>query len=322
MSPAVSDNAAGQAWLASFMSQAAANNLIVDAVAFHWYGGVNLNNPAASANNFLNRVDSYHNTYNKPVWITEFAGMDFGNTISSPDLIAFNAAFLDIVVPALESRSYVQRYAWWQWGQSDNGEQADTRIIQQVNGVWTPTVIGDQYIPTYKSGETFNLNGTNYGKDTMYLKGGQVTNTGAPLRSAVGSVYALEGASTLTGTSDWGVGGGKAFILTGASLEKTGANSVSLTGVNVDNDGSLIVSAGELNIQGGSRIVGTGVTSLHAGASLSLGVAADRAGASINQPLELRGGALIANAAIDGTHSLARGRWFITTPPSRAPGCW
>ena len=41
VSPAVADTGGttgGQAWLASFMSQAAANNLQVDAVAFHWYG--------------------------------------------------------------------------------------------------------------------------------------------------------------------------------------------------------------------------------------------------------------------------------------------
>ena len=70
VSPAVADTGGatgGQAWLASFMSQATAANLKVDAVAFHWYGVSTPDNPSGAASSFLSRVDSYHNSYGKPV---------------------------------------------------------------------------------------------------------------------------------------------------------------------------------------------------------------------------------------------------------------
>ena len=105
VSPAVSDTGDGQAWLASFMSQAAAANLKVDAVAFHWYGISNPNNPAGAASSFLSRVDSYYNQYKKPVFITEFAIHDWGGAYTDAEIIEANRQFLDIVVPALESRA-------------------------------------------------------------------------------------------------------------------------------------------------------------------------------------------------------------------------
>ncbi len=332
VSPAVSDNAAGQAWLADFMAQATANNLQVDAIAFHWYGGVNLTNPAASANNFLNRVDSYHTTYGLPVWITEFAGMDFGNdAYTSPELINFNAAFLDIVVPALESRSYVERYSWWQFGQSDNGEQDDTKLINQTGGVWTPTVIGDQYIPSYASGETFNLNGISYGKDTVYLKGGTVTNTGAAVNPAVGSINALQGTSTMIGSGDWGVNGGSVAVVAGATLQKNGNNTVRFMGTSVSNEGTLIVAGGTLQVEA-ANVSGAGSLQVNAGGTLALGTTPDRTGVAINQTLNLQGGTIQTNAITDGTHvasgtitvhntsTFSGDGTLVVTGPINAPG--
>src|SRR4051794_17710555 len=52
VSPAVADTGGatgGQQWLANFMSQATANNLKVDAVAFHWYGVSTPDNPSGAA---------------------------------------------------------------------------------------------------------------------------------------------------------------------------------------------------------------------------------------------------------------------------------
>ncbi|TWU22708.1 glycosyl hydrolase [Bythopirellula polymerisocia] len=302
VSPAVSDNLEGREWLADFMSQAASMNLTIDALAFHWYGTVNIANPTASANNFLNRVDSYHNTYGLPVWITEFAGMDFGtDSYTSEELINFNAAFLDIVVPALESRSYVERYSWWQYGQQDNGEQDDTKLINQTGGVWTPTVIGDQYIPSYASGETFDIGGIAYGKDTVYLKGGTVTNSGAAISPAVGSINALQGTSTMSGSADWGAKGGRVVVAAGASLQKIGNNTVHFSGTNVTNEGTFNVTEGTLQVEA-AAISGAGNLQLSAGGKLSMGTTPDRSGVSINQSLKLQGGTIEVNTITDGAH--------------------
>ena len=214
VSPAVSDNAAGQAWLADFMTQANASNLQVDAVAFHWYGSVNINNPTASANGFLSRVDSYWNTYGLPVWITEFAGMDWGDQYTSQQIIDFNKAFLDVVIPGLESRSYVDRYSWWQFGlRNQNPDwEIDSQLFEQVNGVWTPTTLGDSYVETLMEGDSKFLNVQSTGMDTIYMRGGLISNGDTTDPSVIYAIDAIEG------NSDIGAGTGAQTIVSGGTV--------------------------------------------------------------------------------------------------------
>lgn len=91
-------------WMRDFMSGAAQKGYRVDYVTIHWYGG---NDPGG----FLNYVDYIHNLYGKPVWITEFCPADWSGNhgISAGDC----AWFMRQVIPALNSRWYVQRYAWY-----------------------------------------------------------------------------------------------------------------------------------------------------------------------------------------------------------------
>ncbi|MCA9234415.1 MAG: autotransporter-associated beta strand repeat-containing protein [Planctomycetales bacterium] len=313
VSPAGSGNE-GKVWLEEFMSIVDArnsdgdpdNDLQVDEIAFHWYGNVSTTNPVQSANSFLSTVDQYWNQYQKPIWITEFAGLDFGDDdVTSPDLIAANAAFLNVVIPGLESRSYVNRYSWWQYGQSDNGEQDDSRLVEEIGGLWRPTVIGDQYIPSYLAGEAFDVAGASHGEDTIYLRGGEIRNTGAAVDNAVTYVYAIEGESELTGSANWGVGGGWVEIDAGASLQKLSSNTVTMRGTSVNNRGLLQVSAGVLNLSGGGVLAGSGATRVDGGAVLALGDAPDRSGASFTQSLELYGGTIDAKQTIDGTHVIS-----------------
>src|SRR3989304_5203575 len=110
ISPSVADTGGatgGQAWLNSFMTQAGAEGLQVDAVAFHWYGVSTPNDPIGAANQLISRVDSYHNQYNRPVWITEFAIHDWGGNYSDAEIRAANRVFLGNVPPRLDSRYYV-----------------------------------------------------------------------------------------------------------------------------------------------------------------------------------------------------------------------
>ena len=64
---------------------------------------------------FLNHIDGLYATYNLPIWITEFAVRD-GNAATPEDNIYTDQQvynFMAEVLPGLESRSFVERYAWF-----------------------------------------------------------------------------------------------------------------------------------------------------------------------------------------------------------------
>ncbi len=256
VSPAVADTGGatgGQTWLANFMSQAATAGLQVDAVAFHWYGVSTPNDPVGAANSFLSRVDSYHNSYNKPVFITEFAIHDWGNLYSDAEMIEANRQFLDIVVPALESRSYVEGYAWYNWF-------SDSALFGGTPSV--PTTMGHTYVGSLATGEVENISGQDLGQHVAYLTGGELTmNSGAP--GTVRYINALANVSTISGTQDWGLTTGNwVRIQPGATLRKDGPNEITF-GVSTRNNGVLTVSEGSLLLK--SSVLGTGNTIVNGG---------------------------------------------------------
>lgn len=270
VSPAVSDDGNGQAWLDSFMSQVEARNsngtlrddLRVDAVAFHWYGASSPDNPIGAANQFLSRVDWYHNTYNRPVWITEFAMHDWGGNYTDEEMRQANATFLDRVIPALESRGYVEGYSFYNWF-------SDSRIVE--GNPLTPTVVGDQYVDTTLAGETRDLGGISQGTDVVYLRGGTLTNTGAAIPDAMRGLDVLGGISTISGTEDWAVSTGSGSysrIHSGGVLRKRGAAKVTLTSA-VTIDGTLQVEEGTLELAYGA-VRGAGNTHIGHGATLQV----------------------------------------------------
>ncbi|MEM9352104.1 MAG: glycosyl hydrolase [Planctomycetota bacterium] len=297
ITPGISDDPDGRAWIDDFMTQANANNYRMDGFAFHWYGASSPNGTAA-ANNFLSRVDYYWNTYGLPLWITEFAIHDWNGLYTDQQIRDANEEFLDIVIPQLESRSYVEAYSFYQ-------SFDDSRVVEDVGGILTPTNVGDAYIPAYTPGETYDLAGADDSQKIAYLKGGTLTNSGA-VSPGVKSVYAVEGHSLTSGVNDFSVSGaGWVEINAGATLEKTGANTVRLVGADINNRGSLIATSGSLSLEGGVQVAGTGAFDLHPGATISLGSAGDRAGADLAQDMQLRGGAIHSNPILDGTHSVS-----------------
>ncbi len=91
------------------MAEAASRKLNIGFIAVHWYGG-------PDSNRFLALIDRVHEFYTLPVWVTEFAVADwkstkFGtpNRFTETDVIGF----MKEVVPELERRDYVERYAWF-----------------------------------------------------------------------------------------------------------------------------------------------------------------------------------------------------------------
>jgi RNA polymerase sigma factor (sigma-70 family) len=113
-SPAVAyggDTAGG--WLDRFMSGAKAKGYRVDFITLHWYGG-DFRTPQA-----VEQLKAYlaavYARYHKPIWLTEYALIDFSQGTRFPSAQQ-QAAFVTASTKALDGLSYVQRYAWFGLG--------------------------------------------------------------------------------------------------------------------------------------------------------------------------------------------------------------
>lgn len=302
VSPAVSDNQAGRNWLDEFMVAVDADdNLRVDEIAFHWYGTVNINNPASGANTFLNAVERYHNLYNRNVWITEFAGLDFGNNFTTEEINDWNQAFLDIVIPELEARDYVTRYAWW-------NHNNDSRLVEQAAfNRYRATLVGDTYVGTLSDGDTRDMNGAGLGLTFQYLRGGLLRNTGEDTGQAFGRLYAMtnhDGSvanNRFGGSGDWSMFSFGSFTIEeNAILRKVGLNTVTLRNLDVEIDGTLTLNGGAINqgileISGGGTIArGDGLIQLlFDGSHLVLGRPGDTGSLELPFDFETRQNSII-----------------------------
>jgi hypothetical protein len=123
-------------WMKEFMQQATDNNLRVDFVCVHWYGGTN-------AAGFMNKLQEIYELYDKPIWITEFAPADW--TATTPEENRHSPAavlnFMQSVLPQLEDRSYIERYSWFSFGQ--DRPQGTSSALFDPDGNLTP--LGEFY---------------------------------------------------------------------------------------------------------------------------------------------------------------------------------
>ena len=108
-SPAPAFDDAGKKWLDGFMSKAAAKNLRVDFIALHWYGDVA--DPHAAAK-FASWLNGFHQKYNKPIWITEFAGLNWG-WLHHDVSMEMNEKFIAELEPQMEQTKWIERYCWF-----------------------------------------------------------------------------------------------------------------------------------------------------------------------------------------------------------------
>jgi len=110
-------------WFSDFMAGVTANNYRMDFIAVHCY----IRDPNA----FLSYIDNLHNRYwQHPLWITEFAPADWSGT--NPVSVAEAENFMKIVVPGLNSRWYVARYAWY-----TGAEPGGTWTLSSAGLVWS-----------------------------------------------------------------------------------------------------------------------------------------------------------------------------------------
>ncbi|MFI5892637.1 sigma-70 family RNA polymerase sigma factor [Actinoplanes sp. NPDC051513] len=128
------DTAGG--WLDRFMSGAKDKGYRVDFITLHWYGS---DFSAAAVGQFLGYVDAVHKRYNKPIWVTEFGLMNFSGSPKYPSASQL-VTFIKGTTSGLQSRSYVERYAWF--GLPAVGDSVDFGLYKDGD---SPTAAGEAY---------------------------------------------------------------------------------------------------------------------------------------------------------------------------------
>ncbi|WP_347653574.1 sigma-70 family RNA polymerase sigma factor [Plantactinospora sp. B5E13] len=98
-------------WLDRFMSGAKERGHRVDFIALHWYGGdFRTVNAVSQLRSYLQAV---YERYRKPIWLTEFALIDFSSGQARFPSQQEQAAFVTAATKMLGGLSYLQRYAWF-----------------------------------------------------------------------------------------------------------------------------------------------------------------------------------------------------------------
>jgi hypothetical protein len=134
-SPAVAfggDTAGG--WLDQFMTGAASRGYRVDFITLHWYGS---DFSAAAVGQLRGYLQAVYNRYHKPIWLTEFALINFGGSPKFPTQ-AQQSAFVTNAAAMLDALPYLERYAWFALP-----SQGDDTGLYRAGGV--PTQVGQAY---------------------------------------------------------------------------------------------------------------------------------------------------------------------------------
>jgi len=140
--PAIGSNSAiARAWLTAFMSRIQANHMKVNFIPIHWYG-------PPDPTRLLAFVDSVYVQFGLPIWVTEFAVRNNATNAYTPQQAL---AYMQAVLPALESRSYVERFSWFGAAGINSAELAPSLLVDAA-GALTP--LGQAYASFPESGMT------------------------------------------------------------------------------------------------------------------------------------------------------------------------
>jgi len=123
-------------WMTTFMTEAKTNNLRIDFVCMHWYGGINVDS-------FFAKIEKTYELYGKPIWITEFAPADWNATspANSKHTKAEILTFMKEVLPRLDALSYVHRYAWFS-AKTSSGPLGNAALYDDAGNL---TTLGKYY---------------------------------------------------------------------------------------------------------------------------------------------------------------------------------
>ncbi|CAE6428327.1 unnamed protein product [Rhizoctonia solani] len=101
-SPATTSGPNGKKWMQDFFT-VCAGNCTVDFLALHWYGNV--------AEEFIAYLEDFHNTFQRPIWITEYSCQNFvnGAQCTYEEIVQF----LNTTQTYMDQTSWVEHYAWF-----------------------------------------------------------------------------------------------------------------------------------------------------------------------------------------------------------------
>jgi hypothetical protein len=113
-SPAA-DGALQNGWLDWFLRLAQTRGYRVDFIALHWYGQ---KADAAAVQGLRDYLQSVYDRYGLPIWLTEFALIDFATDSPDPKHASYppdaeQARFIKDSTAMLETLPFVERYAWF-----------------------------------------------------------------------------------------------------------------------------------------------------------------------------------------------------------------
>ncbi|KII95344.1 glycoside hydrolase family 128 protein, partial [Plicaturopsis crispa FD-325 SS-3] len=131
ISPATSSNPNGLTWVKNFMK--ACDGCTFDAVAVHWYG--------VKAQDFIDYVNLWHTTFNKNIWVTEFACQNFDGGAQANEGQIFD--FMKTALNFLEGASFVDQY--FAFGIMHDMQNVNA-LNQLMAGNNKPTALGSLYL--------------------------------------------------------------------------------------------------------------------------------------------------------------------------------
>src|ERR1700751_1740201 len=93
------------------MKGAAADDYRVNFICLHWYGSDFRAGPAVQQ--LQNYLQAVYDRYHLPIWLTEFALINFEGPMPTFPTETQQAAFLTAATKMLAGLPWVQRYAWF-----------------------------------------------------------------------------------------------------------------------------------------------------------------------------------------------------------------
>ena len=147
-------------WLNEFNSKAIDENIRIDVIAVHWYdwGSNPQNSPNANPqdvfNRFVNYLESVHQMYGLPIWITEFNANRHRNEW-------VHRQFLQLALPFLEETDYIERYSFFPPTTQVANFFDDNNNFTQI-GEFYYNFNSSESMPEETYASTSNLNSENY----------------------------------------------------------------------------------------------------------------------------------------------------------------
>lgn len=125
----------GNSWQRRFMNEVERRGLRVDFMAVHYYS------TNGSVNEFRNWLIAVHREYRRPIWVTEFAFIDWYRPRSAT--YSQNARFVRVAIRMMEELPFVERHAWY--AANPDTENGVTPQINLLDNNLRPTLVGTAF---------------------------------------------------------------------------------------------------------------------------------------------------------------------------------